>query len=435
MQRKITKKLIEWKNSPKRMPLIVNGARQVGKTFILKEFGVKNYKHVVHINLETNLLVNSYFQTDITPLRIIQFLETVSNTQIIAGETLVILDEIQSCPRALASLKTFCEEAPQYHIAAAGSLLGVAVNRDQFSFPVGKVNELSMFPMDFEEFLWAMDKDLLCNEITTHFAALEAMLEALHVQAMELYKQYLIIGGMPAVLEEFVETKSLLTSTEIQGRILNEYIADMAKYATPATSVKIRASYNSIPSQLAKENRKFQYKIVQKGGTATLFGESIEWLNSAGIILKCQKIDHGFMPIAAYTDLSDFKLYMSDIGMLTMKSGMAQQTILSQMEVENGFLGVMSENYVAQALVCNGFPLYYWKNENTAEIDFVLQIDGQVIPLEVKKGLRTKSVSMTMFANKYNCPYSIRVSGKNFGYENNIKSIPLYAVFCLNVGC
>lgn len=431
MQRKVTSQLIAWKNKHKRMPLIVNGARQVGKTYILKEFGLQNFKQVVHINLETNQLVNSYFETDITPLRIIQFLETVTNTRIIAGDTLVILDEIQACYRALASLKAFCEQAPQYHIVAAGSLLGVAVNRDQFSFPVGKVDELFMFPMDFEEFLWAMDNEMLSKEILTHFESMEAMPKALHIKAMELYKQYLIVGGMPAVVEEFIETKSLLTSTEIQGRILNEYIADMAKYATPATSVKIRACYNSIPTQLAKENRKFQYKIVQKGGTATLFGESIEWLNSAGIILKCQKINHGFMPISAYSDLSDFKVYMSDIGMLTMKSGMAQQTILSPVEEENGFLGVMSENFVAQALTCNGFPLYYWKNENTAELDFVLQIKGQVIPLEVKKGLRTKSVSMAMFVKKYNSPYSIRVSGKNFGYENQIKSLPLYAMFCL----
>lgn len=431
MKRKISEQLLAWKDNPKRMPLIVTGARQVGKTYILKEFGVQYFKQVVHINLETNLVVNSYFETDITPLRIVQFLETVTNTRIIAGETLVILDEIQACSRALASLKTFCEEAPQYHIVAAGSLLGVAVNRDQFSFPVGKVDELSMFPMDFEEFLWATDKELLCREISSHFASMKAMPEALHFQAMEMYKQYLIVGGMPAVVAEFTETKSLLTPTEIQGRILNEYIADMAKYATPATSVKIRACYNSIPTQLAKENRKFQYKVVQKGATATLFGESIEWLNSAGIVLKCQKIDHGFMPVAAYTNLSDFKLYLSDIGMLTMKSGMAQQTILSAMEEENGFLGVMSENYVAQALVSNGFPLYYWKNENTAELDFVLQIEGQVIPVEVKKGLRTKSVSMTMFVKKYNSPYAIRISGKNFGFENQIKSIPLYGMFCI----
>jgi predicted AAA+ superfamily ATPase len=434
MQRKISNQLIAWKDNPKRMPLIVNGARQVGKTYILKEFAALCFKHVVYINLETNLLVKSYFDTDFTPLRIIQFLETVTNTRIIAGETLVILDEIQACSRALTSLKTFCEDAPQYHIVAAGSLLGVAVNRDTFSFPVGKVDEINMFPMDFEEFLWALDKVLLSNEISSHYARLEAMPEALHVQALELYKHYLIVGGMPAVVAEFIDTGSLLTSTEIQGRILNEYIADMAKYAATVTSVKIRACYNSIPTQLAKENKKFQYKIVQKGGTASLFGESIEWLKSAGIILKCQKTDHGYMPIAAYQDLSDFKLYMSDTGMLTMKSGMAQQTILSQVEEDNGFMGALSENYVAQALSCNGFPLHYWKNENTAEVDFVLQINGEVIPVEVKKGFHTKSVSMDMFMKKYDSPYAIRISKKNFGFEKQIKSVPLYAVYCIKYG-
>ena len=431
MQRKIYKQLVDWKENPKRMPIIVNGARQVGKTYIIKEFGFKNFKQTVYVNLETNLNVNSYFDTDISPLRIIQYLETTTNTRIVADETLIVFDEIQSCARALTSLKTFCEEAPQYHIVAAGSLLGVAINRDKFSFPVGKVYELKMFPMDFEEFLWSVNMNVLCDEIQSHFAQNKALPTAMHTQALELYKQYLILGGMPAVVLEFVESKSFLTATEIQARILNEYIADMAKYASNVTSVKIRACYNSIPAQLAKENHKFQYKTVQKGGTATIFGESIEWLISAGIVLKCQKIEQGFMPISVYTDLSDFKLYMSDVGLLTLKSGMAQQTILSSIEEDNGFLGVISENYVAQSFECNGIPLFYWKNENTAELDFVLQMEGNVIPVEVKKGTRTKSISMNMFMKKYNSPYSIRISKKNFGFENNIKSVPFYAVFCI----
>jgi predicted AAA+ superfamily ATPase len=433
MKRKVLEQFINWKNNPKRMPLVVNGARQVGKTYIIKEFGKLHFSNVVYVNLETNLAVNSYFETDITPLRIIQFLETATNTRIIAGETLIVLDEIQSCARALTSLKTFCEETPEFYIVAAGSLLGVAVNRESFSFPVGKVDEISMFPMDFEEFLWATDKVKLGEDIRNHFDTNEAFPEILHTQALELYKQYLIVGGMPAVVREFIETKSLITATEIQGRILNEYIADMAKYATATTSVKIRACYNSIPAQLAKENKKFQYKTVQKGGTATIFGEAIEWLNFAGVVLKCQKINHGFLPIAVYADLSDFKLYMGDVGMLTMKSGMPHQLIMSDIEEDNGFLGVLSENYVAQALISNGFPLFYWKNDNTAELDFVFQIEGKVIPVEVKKGNRTKSISMNMFVEKYNCPYSIRISKKNFGYENNIKSVPLYAVFCIAV--
>ena len=431
MKRKALRQLEDWKKKSDRMPLIVNGARQVGKTYLIKEFGEMYFKNTVYFNLETNLAVNSYFETDIHPLRIIQYLETASGQRIIPEETLLVLDEIQSCPRALTALKTFCEEAPQYYIVCAGSLLGVAVNRDNYSFPVGKVNEIQLFPMDFEEFLNALNEDLLMSEIRAHFASDIKMPEILHNKALDYYKQYLIVGGMPAVVNEFVQTQSLLTAAEIQGRIQNEYISDMAKYASATTSVKIRACYNSVPVQLAKENKKFQYKIVQRGGTATIFGESIEWLNFAGVVLKCQKVEHGYMPVAVYADLSDFKLYMSDVGLLTAKSGMAQQRILSSVEEDNGFLGALSENYVAQALKANGHSLFYWKNDNTAELDFVLQIDGEVVPVEVKKGSRTKSVSMNMFLKKYNCPYAIRISKKNFGFENNIKSVPFYAVFCL----
>ena len=432
MKRKIIDQLLLWKDKSGRMPLIVNGARQVGKTYILKEFASTRFDQFVYINLETNSKVNSYFDGDINPVQIVQYLETVTEIRIIAGSTLIILDEIQSCPRALLALKAFCEDAPQYHVVAAGSLLGVAVNREKYSFPVGKVDELSMFPMDFEEFLWAMERNTLSDEIRSHFQQNKPLPVPLHADAMELYKKYLIIGGMPAAVKEFNETLSFLTVKDVQGRILNEYVADMAKYASPATTVKIRACYNSIPAQLAKENVKFQYKTVQRGGTATIFGESIEWLVYAGIALKCQKTSHGFMPVSAYVDLSDFKLYLSDAGMLTMQSGMATQTILSSIEEDNMFLGMISENYVAQALVSNGFPLFYWKNENTAELDFVIQIAGEVIPVEVKKGKRTKSTSLNMFVNQYKSRYAVRISAKNFGFENQIKSVPLYAVWCIH---
>ena len=432
MKRKIVDQLIKWKSKPRRMPLILNGARQVGKTYILKEFANSQFSKFVYINFETNSKINSFFDGDLDPLRIVQYLESVSDIRIVPEETLIIFDEIQSCSRALLSLKSFCEEAPQYHIVAAGSLLGVAVNREKYSFPVGKVDELIMYPMDFEEFLWAMNRTSLSIDILDHFSQDKSISSALHNEALELYRKYLIVGGMPAAIMEFIGNGSYLTVKDSQGRILNEYIADMAKYANPATTVKIRACYNSIPAQLAKENTKFQYKTVQRGGTATIFGESIEWLVFAGIGLKCQKVNHGFMPVSAYADLSDFKLYMGDVGMLTMKSGMATQTILSPMDEGNLFLGMISENYVAQALVCNGFPLFYWKNENTAELDFVVQISGEVIPVEVKKGKRTKSASLNLFVNQYNCKTSIRISGKNFGYENNIRSVPLYAVWCLH---
>ena len=431
MKRRIIEQLVVWKDKSNRMPLVVNGARQVGKTFSLKEFATDCFERFVYVNLETNSKVSSYFDGDLNPVQIIQFLETVTEIRIIAGSTLIIFDEIQSCPRALLSLKTFCEDAPQYHVVAAGSLLGVAVNREKFSFPVGKVDELTLFPMDFEEYLWALEHTALSLEIRSHFEQNKPLPLPLHDLAMEFYKKYLITGGMPAVVNDFIETASFLTVKDVQGRILNEYIADMAKYANPTTTVKIRACYNSIPAQLAKKNVKFQYKTVQRGGTATIFGESIEWLVYAGIALKCRKVSHGFMPVSAYVDLSDFKLYLSDAGMLTMLSGMATQTILSPIEEDNQFLGMICENYVAQAFVCNGFPLFYWKNENTAELDFVIQIAGEVIPVEVKKGKRTKSTSLNMFVNQYKSRYAIRISAKNFGFENQIKSVPLYAVWCI----
>jgi len=254
---------------------------------------------------------------------------------------------------------------------------------------------------------------------------------ALHEKALDIYKQYLIVGGMPRVVLEYAETKSFLTVPDIQNKIINDYIADMAKYATNTESVKIRAAYDSIPVQLAKDNRKFQYKLAQKGGTATIFGAAIDWLEFAGVALKCERLEQGFMPVSVYRDLSSFKLYMSDIGLLTMKSGMSQQAILSAGMVENLFIGAIAENYVAQTLASKNYALYYWTNKGTAELDFVLQKNNDIISIEVKSGVRTKSKSLNMFVAQYNPTYSIRISSKNFGFENNIKSVPLYAVFCI----
>lgn len=430
MKRKIEHKLIDWKNKNKnRMPLILNGARQVGKTYILREFGERYYKNVVYVNLETNLAVSSYFNEDISPERIIRYLETYSREEIIPGETLIILDEIQSCERALTSLKYFCEEAPEYHIAAAGSLLGVAINRERFSFPVGKVNTITLYPFDFEEFLWANGEERLCSEIRECFEKLEPMPEASHLRAIDLYRLYLIIGGMPACINEFRNSKKLITIPDVQNKILNDYLADMPKYASNSDSVKIRSCYNSIPAQLAKENKKFQYKVVQRGGSAGIFGASIEWLNFAGVVLKCQKIDHAIEPISVYADLSSFKLYMGDVGLLVMKSGISQQTVLSG--EQNIFMGAVAENYVAQALTSSGHNLFYWCSEHSAELDFVLQKGNEIIGIEVKKETHVKSKSLSVFLEKYTVSYSIRLSNKNFGFANNVKSIPLYAAFCI----
>lgn len=236
---------------------------------------------------------------------------------------------------------------------------------------------------------------------------------------------------MPASVKEFVQSASFVAAADIQNRILNEYIADMTNYAIPGTSIKVRACYQSIPAQLAKENRKFQYSVVQKGGSATIFGESIEWPNYAGVVLKCQKTGQGTMPIKVYAELSDFKLYLSDVGMLAMQSGIAAQAILSPLGADHPFIGSITENYVAQVLSANLYPLFYWRSDNTAEVDFVIQQGIDVIPIEVKAGIRVRSKSLGVFMEKYKSKYGIRLSKKNFGFENKIKSVPLYAAFCI----
>jgi len=431
MKRKITEKLIEWKSNPKRMPLIVNGARQVGKTFIIREFAAEHFEHFVYLNMENEDVLRNFIDTNIKPHSIIQFIESMILEKITAGKTLIFFDEIQASDRALTSLKYFCEDAPEYHVIAAGSLLGVAINREKFSFPVGKVDEMYLYPLDFEEFMWALGYDILLEQIKNCYANNEAMNLGMHELALDVYKKYLIVGGMPKAVQTFLDTNSYVSVQEVQNKILDEYVTDMTKYADRTMSVKIQACYDSIPAQLAKENAKFQYKVVKKGGTATIFGEAIHWLGLARIVLKCQRLEHGYIPINAYADLINFKLYMADIGLLTLRSQIPLQMILSDIEIDNTFLGAMTENYVAQCFIANGKRLMYWNSEGKAEVDFVLQLDGKVVPIEVKKGRRNRAKSLGVFAESYKTEYAIRISKKNFGFENRIKSVPLYAVFCI----
>lgn len=430
MKRKITQQLVEWKNSTARKPLILNGARQVGKTFILREFGRENYKNTVYVNLESNGMVASMFNDDISPSKLIKYLEVETGERILPNETLIILDEIQSCERAVTSLKYFCEEAPDYHIAAAGSLLGVAINRNQTSFPVGKVNVIRLYPLDFEEFLTATGNDLLIDEITECYTQMSPMNEGLHQKALDLYHDYLIIGGMPEAVKAFIEANSYIDASLVQSSIIDSYTADMAKYASNSEAVKIRACYNSIPAQLAKDNKKFQYKVVQKGGSSTIFGASLEWLKQAGVILECQRVDQGTMPLPVYADQTSFKIYMSDVGLLVNKSQMSVNTIITG--ESNIFMGAVTENYIAQQLAAKNYPLYYWTVANSqAELDFVLQKNDKIYAIEVKKGEHVRSRSLSVFKQKYSPDYAIRFSQKNFGKTEDVISIPLYAAFLL----
>ena len=433
MQRKLMEKLVAWKNRPGRMPLVVYGARQVGKTYLLNRFGKEQFEDVVYVNFETDDSLALAFSGNIDPARLLNTLEVYFRTQIIPGKTLIILDEIQACDRALTSLKYFCEKAPKYDVVAAGSLLGVSVNRERYSFPVGKVELLTLYPLEFEEFLLALGEERLIAAIRESVETDSPMPELLHGRALEHYRTFLVVGGMPGVVNAYLRERRIMDARSTQSLILNSYVADMSKYATPAETTRIMVCFDSIPAQMAKENRKFQYKVVRKGGSATLFGASIDWLAAAGIVVKCDKIEQGFMPPEAYRDISAFKLYMSDAGLLTAKSGVIPMTLLSERE-ENTFAGAIAENFIAQNLQALGYRLYYWASNGQAEVDFLIQRGDELIPVEVKSGHHTRSRSLSVYRQKYKPAYSIRLSTKQSGFENGIKSVPLYAVFCLGDG-
>jgi len=430
MERKFTKELLQWKKSSKRMPLLLAGARQVGKTYGLLSFGKTEYKNTVYLNFEDNRLLEKIFERDLNPERILKELSEISGETIFKEDTLIIFDEIQSCERALTSLKYFCENAPEYHIAAAGSLLGVTLNRSQFSFPVGKVDRIAVYPLDFEEFLWALGKKQTVEVIRECFEKNEAC--NLHELYIELYKIYLLVGGMPQIVSEYISHNDFNIVSLKQKSINDAYIADMVKYATPVETAKILAAYNSIPAQLAKENHKFQYKIIKTGARAYDFEFSLDWLKAAGIVYKCVKSREGKFPLDLFAQHDFFKIYLSDTGLLSVKYNLPAQILLSDFSGFDNIKGSLAENYILTALNNNGYTPFYWESEGKAEIDFIFQDkNGNIIPVEVKSSHNTRSKSLNQFCLKYKPPYSIRFSTKNFGFENQIKSIPLYAAFCV----
>ena len=430
MKRKIEEKLIEWKNRKNHKPLIIDGARQIGKTYIAFSFGKENYKNTVYFNFENSKDLNRIFEKDLNPERIIKELSVFSGNTILEKDTLIIFDEIQACEKALTSLKYFYEEKPDYDIVCVGSLLGVALNRESFSFPVGKVEMIRMYPMDFEEFLWALNKKELSEMIREHFNRNEEF--SLHDKAMDYYKKYLIIGGMPRVILDYIEMENFDFVYSSQKTLNDSYIADMAKYATPYETVKIMNAFNSIPAQLAKENKKFQYKVIKFGARANEYEVPIEWLVSSGVINKCIKVTEGKFPLKAYSEPSSFKIYLADTGLLCSKFEIPANIILYGNDNFVEFRGALTENYVCSALAMNNYTSYYFEKNQTLEIDFIIQDkEGNIIPVEVKSGEHVRATSLNNYIKRYSPKYSIRISGKNFGFENGIKSVPLYAVFCI----
>jgi len=432
MERKIVKSLLAWKNNPKKQPLLLQGARQVGKTYTLLSFGKEHYKNVVYFSLEESADIRSVFERDLDPLRIVKELAAKSSQNIMPEDTLLIFDEIQACEQALTSLKYFAEKAPGYNIAAAGSLLGVAVNREKYSFPVGKADMLRMYPMDFEEFLWALGQEKLHDLIRESCESFTPL--SLHDTAMDFYKTYLVVGGMPRAVSEYAEKRDFDFVVAAQRLLNDSYIADMAKYATPIETTRNMAVWKSVPAQLAKENHKFQYKVIKSGARSKDYETAMDWLTAAGIINKCVNVTEGNLPLKAYEQPDVFKVYMVDTGLLCSKLGITANMVLHTPHSFLGFKGALAENYIMQALVVNGIKPYYWSSLGKAEVDFLFQDrQGNVIPLEAKSADNVRAKSLRLFRDIYKPSYSIRVSAKNFGFENNIKSIPLYAVCSLSV--
>ena len=425
------KYLEEWKKSPHRKPLILQGARQVGKTYSVLEFGRNHYENVAYFNFESNPKLADTFAESISPDYLIPILSHIAGQTIIKEKTLIIFDEVQMCERALTSLKYFCEEAPEYHIIVAGSLLGVAVNREKFSFPVGKVDMKTLYPMDLEEFMLALGEDMLVGKIKKCFADNIPMPSVLHDAAIGIYRQYLVVGGMPECVMQYVNTKDHILVRHTQSNILASYLNDMSKYNNLNEIKKTRLVYDNITVQLSKKNTRFQYKLVKKGGRASEFENAIEWLVLSGIVSQIYKVEQINKPLETYRDIDSFKIYVSDLGLLCAKKELIPNDVLYMVEELNDFKGGMVENYVNSQLIINGYTTYYWESARGAEVDFIIQREGKIIPIEVKSAENTRAKSLNIYMEAYKPEYAIKLSTKNFGFEDNKKTVPLYAAFCI----
>ena len=433
MHRKVSEYLKQWKDSKYRKPLIIQGARQVGKTYAILEFGRRYYDNVAYFNFQTSKTIAATFDENISPSYLLPILSHISGQTITRGNTLIVFDEIQLCERAVASLKYFCEEAPEYHVIAAGSLLGVAVNRKKYAFPVGKVERYTMYPMDMEEFLLAMGEKDLVDRIHICFDKNSPMPAALHEAGLRLYRQYLAVGGMPEVVARFIDTGDYTQVRHVLETIQMDYLDDMSKYQESTNEIKkTRLTYGTVAVQLSKKNTRFQYKIIKTGARAAEYENAIEWLVSAGLLSRVYRAGQIKKPLENYKDIDDFKIYISDMGLLAAQKDIRAEDIFFMEEELADFKGGMTENYVNTQLVRAGFKPYFWRNDKgTKEVDFVIPLKGQLIPVEVKSGEHITAVSLNEYVSLYDPAYSIRLSEKNFGFENNIRSVPLYAAFCI----
>ena len=431
MQRFLENRLNLWLKQPQPLPVMLVGARQTGKTYLLKEFCKNNFEHQIHLNFAETPEYKHFFTPSLNAAEIVSRMELYFNKKIDTEKTIFFFDEIQDCEQAIASLKYFAEAPQSYRIVTAGSLLGVKINRIKSSFPVGKVQIEYLYPMDFEEFLWALNEKMLANEIRNNFNDNKPFPEIIHQKALKLYRNYLCIGGMPAAVLNFIENQNdlILYNRQISSDIITGYLADMTKYAENVNAVKIHSIFRSIPLQLAKENTKFTYKLVETGGNREKYQTAIDWLVQANMALQSHKIETPNNPLTAYISNSNFKLYLSDTGLLTSLSQTKFNDIINSQDWI--YRGYLTENYVAQTLNTHRYNLYYWNSANRAEIDFLLDTENGIIPVEVKASDNVRSKSLGIYIEKYKPNYVLRISARNFGFANGIKSVPLYAVHCI----
>jgi len=426
MERAIIDDLKKWKNSPDRKPLILLGARQVGKTWTLLEFGRQAYKNVAYVNFDNNTRLENLFTADYDISRILRVLEMETGERILPGETLIIMDEVQEVKRGIHSLKYFCEDARQYHVAVAGSLLGIAMRPGE-SFPVGKVDLMRLYPMSFEEFLLAKGKPQFVEALRQHDWELMQMM---HDSYVELLREYYFVGGMPEVVEKYIRTNSPIEVRRLQNAILEAYRKDVSKHAPKQEVERIQMVWQSIPSQLSKENKKFIFGVLKPGGRAREYEVAIQWLIDAGLVYKVSRIKKAEMPLISYEELGIFKLFFLDVGLLT---AMAKLSLPDIQEGKNilSFKGAFTENYVLSQLEIQSEEMaiyYYSRNDSQMEVDFVVQYAGRIIPIEVKAEDNLKSKSLKSFVNSHPGLRGIRFSMTPYREQDWMINVPLYAI-------
>ena len=433
MERKVYQSLLKWKSKTNRKPLIVSGVRQCGKTYLIKQFGKEEFSDVAYFNFDGDEGLQSIFDYNFDTERIIDELGSVARGKKIAvGETLVIFDEIQACPRAIQSLKYFCENMPELHIISAGSLLGVALREQGISFPVGKVDRIEMYPMSFEEFVEADGgKKYLdgLNKLTRE----REIPELYTIPLKKYYKNYLIVGGMPEAVQTWVDTHDYKEAEEVLDRILRDYADDFGKYTTPETATKIKMIWDSILTQIARDNSKFIFSHVKEGARSKDLEEALTWLVNAGIVLKLDLVSTPEIPLSGMADSTYFKVYMSDVGLLRRKSNVNYRTLLEGNDAFIQFKGAMAENYIFVQLKCMGITPYFWRTKADAELDFITDYEGELIPIEVKSADNTRAKSLHLFCNRYKPKVAFKSSLKNVGDNmdgsSHVWSLPLYAFY------